>query len=52
MRLDDLRDELDDAADNDVPRESSVLVLLNGETMLIERVEYDCDGVRIFLEDR
>lgn len=53
MRLDELRDKLDEAADDDliVRPEAAVMVLRDGETMFIDRVEHDMDGVRIYLEE-
>ncbi len=51
MRLDELRDATDEAADNGAPAEYAVQVTLDGISFHIDRVEVDPDGTfRIYLE--
>lgn len=51
MRLDELRDRLDEAADDGAAPEYGVIIILENLPYGVGRVEYDNGGaVRIYLE--
>lgn len=53
MRLDELRENLDEFSDMGAPQEYAVVVIRGSRTFGIDRLEFDPDGntVRIYLEE-